>query len=139
MSLEFIKPTYSAVKSVNGKIGNVEITAENIGAVRTQDLEGLATKKYVDEKILQVQTGGGVDLSDYALKTDIPDLEPYALKTDIPETPDLTPYALKTDIPTVPNAVSGLQNDVGYQTAAQVEAAITTALGNIGVAEEGAY
>lgn len=181
MSLEVIRPTYSAVKSVNGEVGAIEITADKLGAATVDyvdktakqildnwelNLDGYATKQYVDYMLLEVpettifrnyytkeeveakykfytdERIDALEIDKYALKTEIPEmpnLEPYALKTDIPETPDLTPYALKTDIPAVPNAVSGLENDVGYQTAAQVEAAISTALGNIGVAEEGAY
>lgn len=49
-----------------------------------------ATKEYVLELITSLDLSGGseggfnIDLSDYALKTDIPSLEGYALKTDIP-------------------------------------------------------
>lgn len=70
---------------------------------------------------------------------------------DVP-TPDLTGYATETYVDDAINqALVGDGADLsdyytkdevaalGYQTAAQVEAAITTALGNIGVAEEGAY
>lgn len=155
MSLEFIKPTYSAVKSVNGKTGTVEITAETLGA---------ATVDYVNKTVKEAQLGGEVNLDDYATKDyvdyvilEVPEttiLQNYYTKAEaevkcrryvdeqidaLPKVPDMTEYAKKTDIPAVPNAVSGLENDVGYQTAAQVEAAISTALGNIGVAEEGAY
>lgn len=166
MSFEVIRPTYSAVKSVNGEVGAIEITAEKLGAATVDyvdktakqildnwelNLDGYATKQYVDYMLLEVPET--TIFKNYYTKEEVEakykfytderidalEIEKYALKTDIPETPDLTPYALKTDIPAVPNAVSGLENDVGYQTAAQVEAAITTALGNIGVAEEGAY
>lgn len=155
MSLEIIRPTYSAVKSVNGKTGAIEITAETLGA---------ATVDYVNKTVKEAQLGGEVNLDDYATKDyvdyvilEVPEttiLQNYYTKAEaevkcrryvdekidaLPKVPDMEQYALKTDIPAVPNAVSGLENDVGYQTAAQVEAAITTALGNIGVAEEGAY
>lgn len=43
------------------------------------------------------------------------------------------------DIPVVPTKISAFTNDSGYQTAAQVSAAITAALNAIGSAEEGAY
>ena len=59
MALEFIKPTYSAVKSVNGKTGEVEITAEELGA---------ATQEYVDNKVAEVATGGTINLDAYATK-----------------------------------------------------------------------
>ena len=76
-----------------------------------------------------------VDLSGYALKSEIPtmpDLSGYAMKTDIPTEPDLNDYvtttklkdtlvvyALKSDIPTIPNIptkTSELQNDKGFLT-----------------------
>ena len=43
------------------------------------------------------------------------------------------------NIPTVPSNVSAFTNDAGYQTAAQVNTAITTALNNIPTAEGGSY
>lgn len=78
-----------------------------------------------------------VDLSDYALKSELPNLDNYALKSEIPAAPDLNQYALKTEIPdtssfTTMAAVEGK----GYQTAAQVNTLITNALG---VIENGAY
>lgn len=99
-----------------------------------------ATKQYVDDAIANVSAGGEVDLSAYALKTDIPtkvsaftndagyltqhqSLEAYALKSDIPS---LDAYALKTEIPDVSN----------YQTAEQVNAAIVA---YVGVIENGSY
>ena len=76
------------------------------------------------------------DLSNYALKTDIPDvsnfitsdaLTPYAkinyvdgqltTKANVSE---LANYALKSEIPVVPTKISELQNDSGYITLAQV-------------------
>ncbi|MBO7145636.1 MAG: hypothetical protein J6W13_12555 [Salinivirgaceae bacterium] len=73
-----------------------------------------------------------VDLSGYALKSDIPaapDLSGYALKTEIPAETDLSGYAKtadienvyakKTDIPAIPTKISELQNDANYLTAHQ--------------------
>lgn len=39
----------------------------------------------------------------------------------------------------IPNSVSAFENDANYQTAEQVETAITEALAAIGVAEEGTF
>ena len=64
------------------------------------DLTGYATEKYVDDAV------AAVDLTDYALKSDIPSLDGYAKTTDIPD-------------------VSG------YQTAEQVNAAIEAYVGVI--------
>lgn len=179
MQLEFIKPIYSAVKSVNGMTGDVVID------VPKTDLTGYATEEYVAKKVAEAALSGGdvdlsayytkseteakidekiaaipeVDLRDYAKKTEIPDVSNFATQVYVNEAiaaiefpegadltgyatedfvkaeiekipqPDLKDYALKTDVPDVSN----------YQTADQVQAAITTALGEIGVAEEGAY
>ena len=89
------------------------------------------------------------DLSNYALKTDIPDvsnfitsdaLTPYAkinyvdgqltTKANVSE---LANYALKSEIPIVPTKTSELQNDSGYITLAQVP---TTDLTNYYVKSE---
>ena len=103
MALEFIKPVYSAVKSVNGQTGAVEITAESIGAATTEyvdnavdkvDLTGLATEDYVEQRIKEVQVGGEVDLSEYAKKDEIPSVEGLASEqfvTDAIAAIELTP------------------------------------------------
>lgn len=89
------------------------------------------------------------DLSNYALKTDIPDvsnfitsdaLTPYAkinyvdgqltTKANVSE---LANYALKSEIPVVPTKTSELENDSGYITLAQVP---TTDLTNYYVKSE---
>lgn len=55
--------------------------------------------------------------------------------------PDLSDYAKAEDIPDVSNLASKdeIPDVSGFQTAEQVETAITQALNKIGVAEEGAY
>jgi len=132
------------------------------------DLTGYATEDFVRQEIAQAQLGGEgaeVDLSNYYTKSEVDtkienieltpgpagkdgadgkDGEDYVLtdedKAEIAgmvevsggET-DLTDYYTKTE-------VDGLIPDVsGYQTAEQVQTAISQALGEIGVAEEGAY
>lgn len=166
MQLEFIKPIYSAVKSVNGMTGDVVID------VPKTDLTGYATEEYVAKKVAEAALSGGdvdlsayytkseteakidekiaaipeVDLRDYAKKTEIPDVSNFATQVYVNEaiaaiefpSTDLTGYAtedfVKAEIEKIP------QPDLkDYQTADQVQAAITTALGEIGVAEEGAY
>ena len=58
--------------------------------VNNIDLSGYYTKSEVDNKILEAEINSGgnenIDLSKYALKTDIPSLEGYAKTTDIPDT-----------------------------------------------------
>lgn len=137
---------YATEEYVQEQIAGIEIPEV--------DLTGYATEKYVDEAIAAIEipeAGGDVDLSNYYTKSEtdekiksavdaieIPeagetDLSNYYTKTEvdalIPATPDLSNYALKSEIPDVS----------GYQTAEQVQAAITTALGDIANAEEGAY
>ena len=97
-------------------------------------------------------------LEGYAKTSDIPNLDGYAKTSDIPTVPtkvselandagyltehqSLEGYAKTTDIPSLDGyaKTSDIPDVSGYQTAAQVEAAITAALSEIGVAEEGAY
>jgi hypothetical protein len=64
-------PFEAPVVSVNGKIGAVELTAEDVGAL-SADTEipstaGLATEKYVDDAVKNVS----VDLSNYYNKTEV--------------------------------------------------------------------
>ena len=166
------------------------------------DLTGLATETYVDEAIAAIPE---VDLSDYALKTDIPSTSGLATESyvdekiksiDIPDV-DLTGYATEKfvkdeikkaqisggdvdlsdyytksevdqmieDIELIPGPagepgkdgapgkdgkdyvlteddkaeIAGMVDVSGFQTADDVQAAITQALGEIGVAEEGAF
>lgn len=102
---------------------------------------------------------GAADLTNYYTKEETDSKIEEAIN-DIPE-PDLSDYALKSDIPNIPENVSAFNNDAGYltqhqslaayalksevpdvsafKTESQVNALISAALSNIGVAEEGAY
>lgn len=122
------------------------------------DLTGYATETYVNEAVAAIPQP---DLSEYALKTEIPstsglatekyvdekfnsieipdvDLSNYYTKSEVDNLiPDTTGYALKSEIPdvsgfTTMNAVE----EKGYQTEAQVNTLINTALG---VVENGSY
>lgn len=142
---------------VDEKINSIEVPAV--------DLTGYATEDFVKTEISKAQLSGGdveVDLSNYYTKSEVDkkisnieltpgpqgpagaDGEDYVLtdedKAEIAgmvevsggET-DLTDYYTKTE-------VDGLIPDVsGFQTADDVQTAISQALGEIGVAEEGAY
>lgn len=102
----------------------------------------LATKEYVDEAVKDVD----VDLSEYAKKTDIPDVSGLATKAEIPslegyaktaDIPDTSGLATKAEIPDVSGftTMSAVEAK-GYQTEAQVNSLIETALG---VIENGTY
>lgn len=88
MNLEFIKPVYSAVKSVNGMTGDVVIE------VPEADLTGYATEEYVSKKIAEAELAeGDVDLSAYYTKSETEKkINEAVAAIDIPET-DLTGYA----------------------------------------------
>ena len=123
-----------------------------------QDLSAYATKSYVTSEIAKAQLEGEeVDLSGFATKTELEnkadkehtheeyltehqDLSDYALKSELPtdyltsvpseyiteteleeknyltEHQSLEDYALKSELPTVPTKVSQLENDANYLT-----------------------
>lgn len=93
MNLEFIKPVYGAVKSVNGMTGDVVIE------VPEANLEGYATEEYVAKKIAEAELSeGDVDLSAYYTKSETDkriDEKIAAIEIPEPEIPDvdLTGYA----------------------------------------------
>ena len=124
MNLEFIKPVYGAVKSVNGMTGDVVIE------VPEADLAGYATEEYVAKKIAEAELAeGDVDLSAYYTKSEtdkridekiaaieIPDVE-------IPDV-DLTGYATeeyvaqeisKIELLEGPQGPVGPQGETGLQ------------------------
>ena len=121
-----------------GPQGRTGITLTSSGEI---DTSGLATEQYVDEKIAGI-SGAEVDLSNYYTKAEtvalIPDLTGYATKQyvtdaianiDVSGSVDLSGYALKTEIPDVS----------GFQTEAQVNALINTAIANITDGEAVSY
>lgn len=75
----------------------------------TIDLSGYATKEELKSAV------AGVDLSEYAKKTDIPTIpsKVSAFEND-------AEYVKKSELPTVPTKVSELENDSGYVTNEQI-------------------
>ena len=125
-----------------------EYVNDAISAINIPDTSGFITMEDVEAK-------------DYALKTDIPDTSGYALKSDIPDTSglateqyvddaisainipevDLSNYYNKEEVDAKIPDTSGLTTMAaveakGYQTEAQVNTLINTALG---VIENGTY
>lgn len=96
--------------------------------IEIPDVSGFATVDYVDNAV------GNIDLSGYALKTEIPTIptDVSAFNNDVgylTQHQDLSDYAKLTDIPDVSD----------YQTETQVNDLIDLALSNIDVAEDGEY
>lgn len=90
--LEFIRPSYSAVKSVNGMTGDVVIEVPEAEV----DLTGYATEEYVAKKIAEAELAEGeVDLSAYYTKSETDKkIEDAIAAIDVPEV-DLKEYATK--------------------------------------------
>ena len=110
------------------------------------DLEGYATEKFVTDKIAEAQLSvGDVDLSNYYNKSEVDKkIEDIELTPGPEGKPgqdgapgkDGQDYVLtEAD----KEEIAGLVDVSDFQTAEQVQAAITQALGEIGVAEEGAF
>lgn len=115
-----------------------ELEAEVKAAINESvNLPNYYTKSEVDALIPEE-----VDLTPYALKTDIPSLEGYAKTADIP---DVSGYALKTDIPDTSGFITSIPAEYitetelaakGYQTQAQVLSLISS---NLPASGEGVY
>ena len=131
------------VESVNGKTGQVTLTAEDVGAtteqwVNQQNYLKSIPSEYITETELDAKgyLTEHQDISNLATKDEVPtktsqlindsnfltehqDLTGYATEGYVDNKVseiDLSGYALKTEIPTVPNNVSAFNNDVGYLT-----------------------
>ena len=80
-------PVESPVQSVNGKIGKVELTAEDVGAISQDDLQ-----EATNEALAQAKESGDFDGDDYVLtdddKTEIAELAAGLVK--IPEAPEIS-------------------------------------------------
>ena len=221
-----IKEAQTSVRTVNGKSGDVFLTAKDVQALPEStyipSIAGLATEEYVEQRVREVQLGDEVDLDEYAtkkyvdnmileaeesgmlsnyytkdevevkykahVKEEIDKVEHYVDEKVANVSVDLTGYATEEyvnkaigniDIPEVDFtgyatekyvddknsalareftvALEETANEIGmainityakkadipdvsgFQTADDVNAAITSALGAIGVAEEGEY
>ena len=99
----------------------------------TLDIPAKVSKLENDAEYITIEQVPEVDLSEYALKTDIPNvsafitadaLTPYALKTEIPLVDvnkeyvdvELAKKANSSEIPVVPQVVSAFTNDAEYIT-----------------------
>lgn len=97
------------------------------------DLTGYAKESWVlsqgfitsipSEYITQTELNSA--LSGYATTDNIPSLNGYATQTWV----NSQGFAKTTDIPTIPTNISSFTNDSGYQTSAQVNAAIQAVVG----------
>ena len=128
----------NAQATVNNSLKNYYTKSEVDTAVANVkvDLTGYATETYVQEKIDAIPE---VDLTDYALKTDIPSVDGFATETYVQEeiakvdvTEQLAGYALKSEIP----SIEGLATET-YVDQAIAGVDVSDQLGNLGVDEEG--
>lgn len=122
-----------SVLSVNGKKGDVVITAEDIGALPDTtiipDISNLATKQQLTEELAKKQPIGN-----YATKTELEnglatkqDVGVYLTEeTDPVYTADKPNIAFKSDIPSIPTLISAFENDSNYATQTQVMQAIAS-------------
>lgn len=152
------------VKSVNGQTGEVNLTADDVGATteqwvkaqgyltQHQDLSGYVTETELENKGYLVSD----DISNLASKTElqavenkIPSLNGYATEqyvNDKVDSIDLSPYAKKTEIPT---KTSQLENDSNfltehqsldnYYTKSETDTQITNAINSIVNGNEVSY
>ena len=100
-----IGENYYTKEEVDEAISGVDVSSQLADYAKSSDVY---TKSEVDEAIAGVDVSS--QLNDYATKTYVQE------QIDaIPET-DLSDYALKTEIPVVPGNVSAFTNDAGYLT-----------------------
>ena len=103
------------VESVNGKTGQVTLTAEDVGATTEQWVNQQNYLKSIPSEYITE-----TELNAKGYLTEHQDISNLATKAEVPTNKvseiDLSGYALKTEIPTVPTNVSAFNNDVGYLT-----------------------
>ena len=90
------------VQDISG-LASIEYVVAAVANV-TIDLSDYATQEFVNSAIVNVLSGGSIDLSDYVTTQDL-----ASALADYQPSVDLTAYALKTDIPT---PFSGDYNDL---------------------------
>lgn len=97
---------YASTEYVDEAISKIEIPdvsnfLTEVPAEYVTDSE-LAEKGYITLE----QVPAAPDLSDYALKSEIPDVSNFATKEEIPETPDLTGYAKASELEAAVNTLT---------------------------------
>lgn len=103
--IEAVKLEPANLENYYTKAQTLALIPDTSGFVVEAELADYATKEYVQNKISEIEISGGdvdIDLSDYALKTDIPDVSKFITMAQV--------------------------EAKGYQTAAQVQTAINSAL-----------
>lgn len=132
----YVDNKVGAIKHPNEvHVGTSAPTDKNVKIWIDTDADNpVATKEYVTQKINEAQlSGGDVDLSDYYTKSETDKAISDAIGAiEIPEAGevDLSNYYTKTEVD------SKIPDVSGYQTAEEVQSAITEALNAIGIAEE---
>lgn len=129
------------VSSVNGRIGNVVITADEIGATTQEYVDTAINGVAVPTKVSELENDAGYltehqSLTNYYTKTEvdalIPDVSGFI--TSIP-----AEYITESELNSKNYATMGAVESKGYQTAEQVNTLINTAIANITNGEEVGY
>lgn len=114
-------------QDISGKADKAHThTLSDVSDYVAPDLEPLATKEYVDEKVANIDIGDiVVELSNYYTKEETDTAIKEAVDAlDIPEV-DFTGYAteqyVNDAVAAIPTKVSQLQNDTGYVTSGYVD------------------
>ena len=100
-----------AVYSINGKTGEVVLTAEDVGAIPEDSITTLATYEYVDTSIANTQA----ELDDTNARLNQKANIDY-VDEELDLKADKTEVAKKANISDIPTRVSQLVNDEGYLT-----------------------
>jgi hypothetical protein len=111
------------VITINGKQGEVELTAEDVGALPVGDIANYYTKEEINEAITNYYTKSEIDTA----------ITNYYTKEELDTS---TEQLVRTVYSAIPTKVSVLENDAGFLNAAEVAAIVQEELG---VIENGTY
>lgn len=129
------------VLSVNGRIGDVVITADEIGSVNQSYVDTAINNIVVPTKVSELENDAGYltehqSLTNYYTKTEVDALIPDTSNfiTSIP-----AEYITETELNSKGYTTMSAVESKGYQTAGQVNTLINNAIANITDGEEVSY
>lgn len=126
------------VLSVNGRIGDVVITADEIGSVNQSYVDTAINSIVVPTKVSELENDAGYltdhqSLTNYYTKTEVDALTSDFI-TSIP-----AEYITETELNSKGYTTMGAVESKGYQTAEQVNTLVNNAIANITNGEEVGY